>query len=214
MRVREWYGWHFPEMGKIVTENVPYAKCAKKMGMRTNCVQCDFADILDEETEQAREIRRMRFARVFRQHANKEADRTKSRERLLLEKVTSIMTTPAREEAEDSPAQPAQKTFDKWSKAVKNVQAVAAAEKEEAAKAEANASPRDTTRSSEDADGGGPDGTLSITRSRSKPHDFNSTQLAQWRVLTHHKTSSVGEDSVRADAAELIGPPSASRMTQ
>ena len=52
MRVREWYGWHFPEMGKIVTENVPYAKCAKKMGMRTNCVQCDFADILDEETEQ------------------------------------------------------------------------------------------------------------------------------------------------------------------
>jgi nucleolar protein 58 len=52
MRVREWYGWHFPEMGKVVTENVPYAKCAKKMGMRTNCVQCDFADILDEETEQ------------------------------------------------------------------------------------------------------------------------------------------------------------------
>ena len=52
MRVREWYGWHFPEMGKIITENVPYAKCAKKMGMRTNCVQCDFADILDEETEQ------------------------------------------------------------------------------------------------------------------------------------------------------------------
>ena len=169
--------------------------------------------ILDEETEQAREIRRMRFARVFRQHANKEADRTKSRERLLLEKVTSIMTTPSREEAEDSPAQPAKKTFGKWSKAVKNVQAVAAAEKEEAAKAEANASPRDTTRS-EDADGGGPDGTLSITRSRSKPHDFNSTQLAQWRVLTHHKTSSVGEDSVRAEAAELIGPPSASRMTQ
>merc|ERR1712166_1666261 len=52
MRVREWYGWHFPEMGKIVTENVPYAKCAKKMGMRTNCVQCEFADIIDEETEQ------------------------------------------------------------------------------------------------------------------------------------------------------------------
>merc|ERR1712216_568856 len=52
MRVREWYGWHFPEKGKNVTENVPYAKCAKKMGMRTNCVQCDFADNLDEETEQ------------------------------------------------------------------------------------------------------------------------------------------------------------------
>ncbi|EKX50562.1 hypothetical protein GUITHDRAFT_66997 [Guillardia theta CCMP2712] len=52
MRVREWYGWHFPEMGKIVTENVPYAKVVKLMGMRTNCVSCDFSSILDEETEQ------------------------------------------------------------------------------------------------------------------------------------------------------------------
>ena len=26
MRVREWYGWHFPEMTKIVTDNVTYAK--------------------------------------------------------------------------------------------------------------------------------------------------------------------------------------------
>lgn len=52
MRVREWYGWHFPEMGKIVTDNVQYAKCVKLMGMRTNCVKCDFGSILDEETEQ------------------------------------------------------------------------------------------------------------------------------------------------------------------
>ena len=26
MRVREWYGWHFPEMSKIVTDNILYAK--------------------------------------------------------------------------------------------------------------------------------------------------------------------------------------------
>ena len=26
MRVREWYGWHFPEMTKIVTDNIAYAK--------------------------------------------------------------------------------------------------------------------------------------------------------------------------------------------
>ena len=26
MRVREWYGWHFPEMTKIVTDNIQYAK--------------------------------------------------------------------------------------------------------------------------------------------------------------------------------------------
>eukprot|EP00285_Hemiselmis_virescens_P006667 CAMPEP_0173379728 /NCGR_PEP_ID=MMETSP1356-20130122/2556_1 /TAXON_ID=77927 ORGANISM="Hemiselmis virescens, Strain PCC157" /NCGR_SAMPLE_ID=MMETSP1356 /ASSEMBLY_ACC=CAM_ASM_000847 /LENGTH=520 /DNA_ID=CAMNT_0014333113 /DNA_START=255 /DNA_END=1817 /DNA_ORIENTATION=- len=52
MRVREWYGWHYPEMGKIVTDNVQYAKCVKLMGMRTSCVKCDFGSILDEETEQ------------------------------------------------------------------------------------------------------------------------------------------------------------------
>jgi hypothetical protein len=26
MRVREWYGWHFPEMTKIVNDNIKYAK--------------------------------------------------------------------------------------------------------------------------------------------------------------------------------------------
>ena len=26
MRVREWYGWHFPEMGRIITDNIQYAK--------------------------------------------------------------------------------------------------------------------------------------------------------------------------------------------
>ncbi len=26
MRVREWYGWHFPEMTKIVPDNIQYAK--------------------------------------------------------------------------------------------------------------------------------------------------------------------------------------------
>lgn len=26
MRVREWYGWHFPEMARIVTDNILYAQ--------------------------------------------------------------------------------------------------------------------------------------------------------------------------------------------
>ena len=26
MRVREWYGWHFPEMTRVVTDNLQYAK--------------------------------------------------------------------------------------------------------------------------------------------------------------------------------------------
>ena len=42
MRVREWYGWHFPEMGKVVTDNLAYAKTIKKMTYRTNCASTDF----------------------------------------------------------------------------------------------------------------------------------------------------------------------------
>ena len=29
MRVREWYGWHFPEMTKIVADNIQYAKTVR-----------------------------------------------------------------------------------------------------------------------------------------------------------------------------------------
>ncbi len=29
MRVREWYGWHFPEMTKIVSDNIQYAKTVR-----------------------------------------------------------------------------------------------------------------------------------------------------------------------------------------
>lgn len=51
MRVREWYGWHFPEMAKIVTDNIHYAKAARLMGMRTNCKDIDFSEFLPEEQE-------------------------------------------------------------------------------------------------------------------------------------------------------------------
>ena len=50
MRVREWYGWHFPEMSKIVNDNLWFAKCVLRMGMRKNCKNCDFSDILGDET--------------------------------------------------------------------------------------------------------------------------------------------------------------------
>ena len=30
MRVREWFGWHFPEMTKIVSDNIAYAKVVRK----------------------------------------------------------------------------------------------------------------------------------------------------------------------------------------
>mmetsp|Transcript_83555 Transcript_83555/g.215189 ORF Transcript_83555/g.215189 Transcript_83555/m.215189 type:complete len:488 (-) Transcript_83555:134-1597(-) len=34
MRVREWYAWHFPEMTKIVTDNIVYAKVARVVRVR------------------------------------------------------------------------------------------------------------------------------------------------------------------------------------
>jgi hypothetical protein len=37
MRVREWYGWHFPEMTKIVSDNIAYAK-AVRVGPACVCV--------------------------------------------------------------------------------------------------------------------------------------------------------------------------------
>ncbi|XP_019170225.1 PREDICTED: probable nucleolar protein 5-2 [Ipomoea nil] len=51
MRVREWYGWHFPELAKIVQDNIQYAKTVKLMGDRTNAAKLDFSEILPEEVE-------------------------------------------------------------------------------------------------------------------------------------------------------------------
>lgn len=53
MRVKEWYGWHFPEMAKILNDNLAYAKVILKMGMRTNSDTTDLTEILPEEIEGA-----------------------------------------------------------------------------------------------------------------------------------------------------------------
>ncbi|KAI8813761.1 hypothetical protein BJ742DRAFT_672140 [Cladochytrium replicatum] len=52
MRGKEWYGWHFPELGKIVVDNIAYAKIVKTMGFRTNAATTDLSSILPEELEQ------------------------------------------------------------------------------------------------------------------------------------------------------------------
>ncbi|KAK3557465.1 hypothetical protein QTP70_027932 [Hemibagrus guttatus] len=51
MRCREWYGWHFPELGKIVTDNLAYCKTVRKIGDRTNVAITDLSDLLPEEVE-------------------------------------------------------------------------------------------------------------------------------------------------------------------
>eukprot|EP00750_Incisomonas_marina_P018020 INCI2682.12.p1 GENE.INCI2682.12~~INCI2682.12.p1 ORF type:complete len:499 (+),score=126.54 INCI2682.12:183-1679(+) len=53
MRVKEWYGWHFPELQKIVVDNLQYAQLCLKMGMRKGVEALDFSDILSEEGQEA-----------------------------------------------------------------------------------------------------------------------------------------------------------------
>ena len=49
MRVKEWYGWHFPEMAKIINDNYAFARVVLKMGMRKQAASIDLDDILPEE---------------------------------------------------------------------------------------------------------------------------------------------------------------------
>lgn len=53
MRVKEWYGWHFPELAKILNDNLAYSKVVLKMGFRTNARETDLSGILPEEIEAA-----------------------------------------------------------------------------------------------------------------------------------------------------------------
>jgi len=52
MRCREWYGWHFPELGKLITDNVVFAKTVKIIGTREHAATSDMSDILPEEVEE------------------------------------------------------------------------------------------------------------------------------------------------------------------
>ncbi|XP_043255876.1 nucleolar protein 58 [Colletes gigas] len=52
MRCREWYGWHFPELGKIIMDNVAFVKTVKVIGTRENTRNSDLSDILPEDVEE------------------------------------------------------------------------------------------------------------------------------------------------------------------
>lgn len=47
MRIKEWYGWHFPELVKIVGDNYKYARCVKKVQVKTS-LNDDSVDMLQE----------------------------------------------------------------------------------------------------------------------------------------------------------------------
>jgi nucleolar protein 56 len=50
MRVREWYGWHFPELIHIIQDNTLYAKCAKFIKNKSTLKE-DMIKQLEEITE-------------------------------------------------------------------------------------------------------------------------------------------------------------------
>ncbi|KIO20691.1 hypothetical protein M407DRAFT_81283 [Tulasnella calospora MUT 4182] len=59
MRVREWYGWHFPELAKLVPDNYQFAKAAKLIGAKSTLTEeklHDLAEILDNDETRARNV--------------------------------------------------------------------------------------------------------------------------------------------------------------
>ncbi|KAG7160176.1 Nucleolar protein 58-like, partial [Homarus americanus] len=52
MRTREWYGWHFPELSKIISDHQAYIRTVMAMGTRDKAVNTDFSEILPEEIEE------------------------------------------------------------------------------------------------------------------------------------------------------------------
>ena len=52
MRAREWYGWHFPELGKIITDNTAYVKTILAMGTRDKAYKTDLSEVLSEDLEE------------------------------------------------------------------------------------------------------------------------------------------------------------------
>ncbi|KAH9936484.1 uncharacterized protein B0H18DRAFT_323771 [Fomitopsis serialis] len=59
MRIREWYGYHFPEMVKIVPDNYQYAKVAQFIGAKESLDEeklPDLAALLDDDMTRAQNV--------------------------------------------------------------------------------------------------------------------------------------------------------------
>ena len=55
MRLKEWYSWHFPELAKIVTDNITYSQMVSLIGVRTNVKKLSIekmSEIVPEEIAQ------------------------------------------------------------------------------------------------------------------------------------------------------------------
>ncbi|KAL3312754.1 Nucleolar protein 58 [Cichlidogyrus casuarinus] len=49
MRCKEMYGWHFPELSKILQDNMAYVKIVQRIGVRENINVVDVSDIISED---------------------------------------------------------------------------------------------------------------------------------------------------------------------
>lgn len=52
MRCREWYGWHFPELSKIIPDHMTYVKTILALGMRTSAATTDLSEVIEDEETQ------------------------------------------------------------------------------------------------------------------------------------------------------------------
>ncbi|ELP85194.1 nucleolar protein nop56, putative [Entamoeba invadens IP1] len=52
MRIREWYGWHFPELSKFVADQLSYCELVVKIGMRVNAKEVDMKEYVDPVVEE------------------------------------------------------------------------------------------------------------------------------------------------------------------
>jgi len=53
MRVKEWYGWHFPELQALIGDNAAYSKLVLQCGFRSSVREMDLSSILEEESTEA-----------------------------------------------------------------------------------------------------------------------------------------------------------------
>ncbi|KAB5595947.1 Small nuclear ribonucleoprotein [Ceratobasidium theobromae] len=59
MRTREWYGWHFPELAKLVPDSLQYAQCARLIGSKETLTENqipELAAILDDDETRAKNV--------------------------------------------------------------------------------------------------------------------------------------------------------------
>ncbi|KAG9085973.1 snoRNP complex protein nop56, partial [Ceratobasidium sp. 392] len=59
MRAREWYGWHFPELAKLVPDSLQYARCARLIGAKDTLTENhvpELVAILDDDETRAKNV--------------------------------------------------------------------------------------------------------------------------------------------------------------